>query len=153
MKNTTLTFYLFMVLSISPSYSQNKDGSMEKLAQSIKKFNDAFQNADTDILKSMLTENYKHTNGSSLAIGKDRWLAYIDQRKRDIQNGVLEVVDYKMDQMEIEVYGNTAIVTGRITTSVKKMDQVMEDQYRVTHLWALEGGQWKRAGFHDGKIP
>lgn len=124
----------------------------EKLLKSIEKFNKAFQNGNVAVLESMITENYLHTNGNSKSIGKKDWLDYLSKRENEIKSGNLEVIDYKLDETEIEFYRNTAIVTGKVVVLNKENGRIQKSEYRITNIWVNENGIWKRAGFHDGKI-
>ena len=57
-----------------------------------------------------------------------------------------------MDEVDVQFYGDMAIVTGRVSASTRINDEVRNSAYRVSHVWVLEGEDWKRAGFHDGRI-
>ncbi|WP_422858960.1 nuclear transport factor 2 family protein [Flagellimonas sp. S174] len=119
---------------------------------SIEKFNKAFSEGDLNVLDSMTTANYLHTNSSSEVIGKKDWFNYLEKRSKRLQSGEIEVLDYKLDETKVEYHGNSAIVTGKVTVKVKDSLGSKENQYRITNLWVYENGTWKRAGFHDGKI-
>ncbi|MEM7549788.1 MAG: nuclear transport factor 2 family protein [Bacteroidota bacterium] len=123
-----------------------------ELLEAVGKFNKAFAEGDLETLKSMVTDNYAHTNGNSKSIDKESWFNYLQKRRKEIQSGVLVVVDYKMDEVEIEFYENTAILTAKVVTSVLKEGATIENSYRVTNIWVNENGNWMRAGFHDTKI-
>ena len=124
----------------------------EELLTAIEQFNDAFSSGDVNTLESMITENYLHSNGSSKAIRKENWLNYLRKREADIRQGKLEVLDYQFDEVAIEKYNDAAFVTGRVTSTTRRGSETVTSQYRITHLWIYESGNWKRAGFHDGKI-
>ena len=132
----------------------NKESEIakENLLIAIAKFNKAFQEGNVVVLESMITENYLHTNGNSKSINKKDWINYLRNREREIKTGNLEVIMHKIDEMEIEIYGDMAIVTGKITVSSKKKEEIQKNEYRITNVWINETGDWKRAGFHDGKI-
>ncbi|MEO1255826.1 MAG: hypothetical protein AAFY41_13235, partial [Bacteroidota bacterium] len=51
--------------------------------KTLKDFNKAFQEGDIDMLESMITENYLHTNGHSKSIGKSEWLSYLKKREAE----------------------------------------------------------------------
>lgn len=118
----------------------------------IAQFNTAFRNGDVASLSSMITENYTHTNSTSKAIGKADWLNYMSKREADIVSGNLAVIDYKMDDVEIQYFGKTAIVTGKVVVSTREKEELRINEYRITNVWVNKNGNWKRAGFHDSKI-
>nr|WP_299343712.1 nuclear transport factor 2 family protein [Allomuricauda sp.] len=144
---------VFFLGCVNPKQDNNlSEDKKETLLTAINQFNEAFAKGDMTTLESMITENYLHTNGTSKSIVKQDWLNYLKKRTLDIESGIVETVNYEMDEVSFEFYGNTAVVTARITTGVKRNDSIFNNQYRVTHLWVNEEGQWKRAGFHDSKI-
>lgn len=154
MRNQTslASIFLFLPILIAVSCSQNNAGDQQKLRQAIESFNTAFKQCDISTLEAMITENYTHTNGNSKSIGKSAWLKYLRSRERDIKSGAIDVLNYEMDEMEIKMHHDMAIVTGKIVVESRREDEVQENEYRITNMWVLESGAWKRAGFHDGKI-
>lgn len=149
-----LKILLTIIIAFNFSHCEDRksDIAKEKLSEAINKFNMAFQEGNTNILKSMVTENYLHTNGNSKSIGKKDWFNYLSKREIEIKSGNLEVIQYKLDEMELNFSENIAIVTGKISVISKKMEEIQKNEYRITNVWVNEGGNWKRAGFHDSKI-
>lgn len=145
---------LFICISCSsPNHTENQTlPNKDQLLEAINTFNTAFKNGDVARLESMITDNYQHTNGTSKSIGKESWLNYLHKRKQDLEAGNLVVNAYEMDQMEVELYEDMAIVTARVNTKSTLDGETRENEFRVTNVWVLEDGKWKRAGFHDGKI-
>ena len=145
---------LILIQSCS-SKTNNAPGSgeeKEELLARIELFNSAFQKGEVEKLELMITNNYLHTNSSSKSIGRNDWVAYLKKRKKDLANGDLIVDNYKMDETQIEMYDDMAIVTAKISFSSKKYGELKESEIRITNVWVKEGGVWKRAGFHDTRI-
>lgn len=122
------------------------------LNTALEKFNMAFKDSDIATLDTMVTTNYRHTNNSSRVIDKKTWFNYLTKRKQDVDTGNLVVVDYLIDEKDIQFYENLAIVTARVKVKSIKSGIEHNNEYRVTNIWIYESDQWKRAGFHDGKI-
>ncbi|AXT60237.1 nuclear transport factor 2 family protein [Aquimarina sp. AD10] len=133
---------------------QKNDNSKNEqlLWLSIDKFNNAFKEGNIEQLASMITNNYTHTNTTSKAIDKNTWLTYLSKRKKEIDSGNLIVNTYEMTEKKVTFYNNTAIVTAKVSTSTTRLGKLTENEFRVTNIWILEKTNWKRAGFHDGKI-
>ncbi|TMU55987.1 nuclear transport factor 2 family protein [Flagellimonas algicola] len=148
----TLSVALFLHCSPNPKSEETSAASKEKLLVALQKFNTAFQHGDIKTLDSMITDTYVHTNGTSQAIHKSIWLSYLKKRNARIANGELEVLHYEMGDLGFVHYTDFAIVTGRVLVTNRISQDTIENQYRVTHLWVIENGNWKRAGFHDGRI-
>jgi len=135
---------------------EQKQPSQEELKTELKEainvFNQAFAEADTSLLRYMLTDDYQHSNSYYEAIGKETWLEYVGQRKADLDSGEMELLDYGMDQEQIQLIGNTGILSGRISVKSRLATDTMSATYRITNVWVKEDGKWKRAAFHDGRI-
>ena len=157
MKTFSILLTILVALNILACGETNaghitSDKEKEQLLLAIDKFNIAFEQGNNDLLQAMVTEAYLHTNGNSKAIRKEDWFNYLKKRTREISSGKLEVVAYKMEDVELEIYGKSAIVTAKIGVANKVDGKIQKSQYRVTNIWVNESGAWKRAGFHDGKI-
>ena len=145
-----LVLFGICLLSCQPKNSVDVDH--DALTTSIEAFNIAFSQGDLNVLDSLTTANYLHTNSSSKVIGKTDWFNYLEKRNKRLESGEIEVLEYKLDETKIEYHGNSAIVTGRVTVITKDSLGPKQSQYRITNLWVFENSTWKRAGFHDGKI-
>ncbi len=147
---------IFMIFQGCKPEAVNKLNPIEEekiLLEKVNDFNQAFKECDIEALETLITENYLHTNGNSRVIRKDAWLEYLKKRKLEISSGNLVVNTYDMKEVEIELHNDMAIVTGKIIiSSSTKLGEHNDHEYRITNIWVKEEGNWKRAGFHDGKI-
>ncbi|MEM7379778.1 MAG: nuclear transport factor 2 family protein [Bacteroidota bacterium] len=151
MKPILFSFLVVLLFSCSEKKPEKVDHE-STLKTSIEKFNQAFATADIEKLEGLITEDYQHTNGTSEAIGRSSWLSYLGKRKSALESGELVVHSYDMDDLKIQHLGGSAIATAKVMVSQTR-DSVKEERaYRVTTVWILEDGIWKRAGFHDGAI-
>ena len=156
MKKSILALCVLILLSYScanqHNLSKSTNISEQELMAAINRFNTAFKEADIATLENMITDDYIHTNGASSPIGKESWLAYLRERKQDIETGEFKLLKYVMSEKQAVFHGHTAIVTAKISV-VHEKDKILSLQaYRVTNIWVYQDGAWKRAGFHDGKI-
>ncbi len=154
-----LKIVLMLLLAVNVSFctdAKTPDNTTatdkQKLLKTINVFNKAFQDGNLNVLDSLTTDDYTHTNGNSKAIGKKRWFAYLSNRANEIKSGNLDVIDYKLEEREIYYYGDMAIVTGKVRVTENEKGAIRKKEYRITNVWVNTAGNWKRAGFHDGKI-
>ncbi len=144
------TFLLVILFCISQiACAQHK---LHDLKETINEFNTAFKEGDVDKLSAMISKNYLHTNSTSAPINKETWIAYLNKRKKEIESKKLVIHTYEMKETRVQQYDDMAIVSAKIITSSTKNGKLNNNEYRVTNIWVLEDGAWKRAGFHDGKI-
>jgi len=148
MINKAIVFWLILgfVACRTPG---NKE---ESLSLALDQFNKAFAAGDSATLATMITEDYRHVNGNSRPYLRGEWLGYVADQGRKIVSGQLIVEDYRMDGVSVEMYGETAVVMGVVTNTGSEGGESFLKQFRVTHVWVLEAGQWKRVAFHDGRI-
>lgn len=140
---------IFFILSCNVEHRlEHRDGLLE----AVNNFNEAFKIADVEKLGSLVTENYVHTNSTWKSFGKDQWLGYIESRKAKIEKGELEITSYEMQDLEMVVHGQSALVTGKIVSKGLELGVPFQSVFRVSNYWVYEQGTWKRAGFHDTKI-
>lgn len=153
-----ILFLMIIYMAYHPGMAQDSPTDQEveektvSLLRSIENFNLYFEKADAEKLNEMLTERYMHTNGSSKPYTKEIWLNYIRSRKTKLEASELVMNDYGMKDISISFYDQVALVNGVVYSKGMEKDEPFDKKFRVTHLWVLESGQWKRAGFHDGII-
>jgi len=153
--NPIFSFLVLILIQSCSTNTNNKpslDQEKEILLSRIEQFNSAFKSGDVEQLELMITNKYLHTNSNSKSIRKNDWITYLQKRKKEIASGVLIVSEYKMNETEIEMYDDMAIVTAKISFSSTRSDVQKENEIRITNVWVKEEGIWKRAGFHDTRI-
>lgn len=152
MNYSKLLVAIFLFTCMSCVISNSKNPTKESLLEAITKFNDAFSKGHAETLVTMISNDYRHTNANTKAIDARSWVNYLHKRSKDLQSKNLVVHSYDMDQIEVVLYGTSAVVTGRVKTSSTYKGNKNENEFRVTHFWVYENERWKRAAFHDGKI-
>ena len=157
MKLSNVILFLFIPLigihcTSQTSEVENAETQLRELKEAINTFNEAFKAGDLGIIKSMVTEDYIHTNGISKSIRKNDWFNYLEKRSKEIKDGKLIISKYEMVDSVIELHDNAAILTAKIIIESSKDGNFQQNEYRITNFWIKKNGSWKRAGFHDGKI-
>lgn len=60
---------------------------------------------------------------------------------------------YSVDDVNVRVYGDTAVVTSRATLAGKRGDQVLSGQYRGTSVFVKKGEGWQVVASQSTRIP
>ncbi|WP_370088109.1 nuclear transport factor 2 family protein [Ekhidna sp.] len=144
-----LSFLITIVLTSCSTSTTEKSPNRDDLYRALDSFNLAFKKGDISQLASMITDNYVHTNGSWKSFSKEKWLGYMKDRSRKINNGSLLIETYEMDELSIEMHDDAAIVTARISTAGIEDNERFNKQFRVSNFWIFDEGRWLRAGFQD----
>jgi len=134
---------------------KSKNNNREKEVQAaFENFSRAFLEADVEALGNALTTDYVHINGrSGTVINRDDWLSWVKTRRKELENKELQISDYRVEDVVIKTYENTAIVTGVVYSSGERNGEAFAFQVRFTNTWILMDGTWYRAAFHDSPLP
>ena len=120
-------------------------GDERELTQLVRDLNEAVVKADVAVLERVLHEDYVHTRPSGVVEDRAQYLENRNARRVDFESLV-------PDDMEVRVYGDTAIVTGRST--VKGTDQYgkMDEQRRWTRVLVRRNAGWQFVHFQGTSI-
>lgn len=106
---------------------------------------DALLKGDASANERYQTDTYVFTAPDGTVMNKAKGIA-------DIKSGDLKFESSKMDDIKVQVYGNTAVVTCRTTDKGKYKDTDLSGQYRWTDTFAKTNGRWQLVAGHGTKI-
>lgn len=144
---------LLFFLGCQSHNTQDQAPPSQSLEEAIAEFNAAFAEADVEKLSAMITADYRHTNGHQAPIGRQAWLQYLAKRKTALTAGTLQVSRYELVDPVITRYDGSAMLTGVIEMEGVQDSLPFSKKIRITNLWVIDEGKWKRAAFQDAKIP
>jgi ketosteroid isomerase-like protein len=75
-----------------------------------------------------------------------------EQRLSQIKPGGIQFDSYTADDVNVRVYGDTAVVTSRDSLAGKRGDQDISGQYRVTSIFVKKGGNWQLVARQSTRI-
>jgi ketosteroid isomerase-like protein len=146
-----LVLLLIASLSVAADKKHSKEG---ELRAAIAAFGQAFVAADVHVLKTYLTDDYIHVNGSSgNVLNQQQWLAWLETRQTKIAAGSLVIVEYLVKDLVIKINADSAIVIGVIESNGEEDEKPFNSKIRFTNLWLFQQGRWRRAAFHDSRMP
>ena len=70
----------------------------------------------------------------------------------DFKSGEIKFEGYDLDDLQVRVYGDTAVVTGRSTQKGKAYGQDAAGQYRFTRVYVKKDGSWKSVAFQSTRV-
>jgi len=143
-------FFISLTLLLPWSVSAGAVNSEAEVRAAVVLFGEAYVEADISILEGLLEENYVHINGSSgKVLDRDDWLRWVESRREELESGVLVVADYRIEDLSVEIYGETAVVVGVAVSKGSRNGVPSDSQVRFTNVWVHREGAWRRAAFHD----
>jgi ketosteroid isomerase-like protein len=139
-----------LLLSSTNLFAANQ---LHEVEAAFLEFSDAFREANATLLASRLTESYVHVNGrSGSVLDRTGWLEYIRSRRQEIERGDLVMEEYEVEDLEVRIYGSSAVVTGIVSSRGSRGGEPFRSRVRFTNLWVEQEGRWRRAAFHDSPL-
>src|SRR5262249_11325501 len=117
-----------------------------ELTQLVKDLNEAVVKADIAALERVLHQDYVHHRPRGTVEDRTQYLENRKARRVDFQSLVA-------DEINIRVYGDTALVTGRSTAKGKDQHGHMDEQRRWTRVLVRRDGRWQFVHFQGTPIP
>ena len=126
---------------------------IKEVKTAVTDFGNAYAEADTAKLKTMLADKYLHTNPDGKTISKKDWLNWVGTRKSEIENGLLIIDTYETRDLNIRLITDSAAIADGIIYSTGTQNSKPFNVYiKFTNVWIKENGKWKRTVFHDSRI-
>jgi ketosteroid isomerase-like protein len=154
MKRSILAILILAMLLISPqSAMAQQSGTADEVRAAVLAFGRAFVEADIPALRGFLTDDYIHVNGrSGSVLNSSSWLKWMESRKAELISGELVIDAYDVKDLEVEIYKETAMVTGVVESRGRRKGVPIGSRLRFTNVWVMQGGSWRRAMFHDSPL-
>ncbi len=75
-----------------------------------------------------------------------------DVTSLDKPPGEIKLITYLVDEMKVYVYGKTAVVFGRVTTTSRGKDREIIGKSRFTDTFVQRDGRWQLVAGHSSRI-
>ena len=123
-----------------------EQGAEQQIRDLERQINAAVVSGGLHVFERLLADDFTHTNQSGIFRTKAQWLA-------NHKPGQSPYVAYDVDDMNIRVYGDTAVVTVRTTPKGRdSKGNSITGQYRYLRVWARWDGQWRAVAFQGTRI-
>ena len=133
----TLILVTFVTAMFSQALGQIPRNEMQKEVLRLEnEFAQAVVKNDPEAIGRFLAEDWIIIEPDGGIIDRARFLEVI-------KSGALTHELMESDDINIRVYGNTAIVTGLTTSKGKFMEQVFTTRERATDVFVNENGRWQ----------
>jgi len=100
---------------------------------------------DAAVLGGIMADDFTFTTPFGEVMTKE-------QRLAEIKPGGIQFDSYTADDVNVRVYGDTAVVTNRASVAGKRGDQDISGQYRVTSIFVKKGGSWQLVAAQSTRI-
>jgi uncharacterized protein (TIGR02246 family) len=123
--------------------------STENVEQTIRRLENeraqAIVRGDTATLEWIYADDFSNV-GSSGAIRNKAQLI------EDNKSGALKLESQTLDNVNVRVYGDAAIVTGLATLKGQDKGRDINGQFRFTRVYVKRNGQWQLVAAHNSRV-
>jgi ketosteroid isomerase-like protein len=141
---------VFSSLVVGQGTTKSKGAQAGGIGQQLKQMEDDWQKAtrtkDAALLKRIIAEDWVATDDKGKALNREQYISQTTSNPDVIQSN--EDFD-----MQVRVYGNTAVVTGGITERGTRTGTAYLDIYRWTDVFVKRGGHWQAVVSQWAKVP
>lgn len=92
------------------------------------------QEHDTDRLESLLADEFS-LDGAAGTLDRDALL--------EAAKGAYEIEDFAYDEIDPEIFGNTAVVVSRYRQTARLGELDASGDLRITDVWLRRDGRWQ----------
>jgi ketosteroid isomerase-like protein len=118
--------------------------------QQLKQMEDDWQKAtrtkDVASLKRIIAEDWVATDDKGKLLNREQYLSQTTSNSDVIESN-------ENTDMQVRVYGNTAVVTGGLTEKGTRSGAAYTDIYRWTDVFVKRGGHWQAVVSQWMKVP
>jgi ketosteroid isomerase-like protein len=143
----TLVFSVFVV---GQGTTKSKGAQAGGVEQQLKQMEDDWQKAtrtkDAATLKRIIAEDWVATDDKGKILNREQYTSQTTSNPDVIQSN--ENFD-----MQVRVYGDTAVVTGGLTDRGTRNGTAYLDTYRWTDVFVKRGGHWQAVVSQWAKFP
>jgi len=126
----------FMILFASFTFGQKKMTVEQTLMNVEQEMADALVKSDMSVFEKYVADNGSFTDPGGMLMNKAQTIA-------SFKSGDLKIESSKIDDMKVQMFDNTAIVTYRTTDKGMYRGKDISGQYRWTDVFVKMGGKWK----------
>ena len=108
----------------------------------------AYVSGDADKLSSIFSPDYIQTNTRGVVTGKTEEVG-------DLRAGQFHYEKFETTEMKVQLYGDAAVVTGRIYLKGvdMKSGKAVEGYMRMTDTFIRQGGKWQAVASQTTAMP
>jgi len=133
-------------LIAGPAGPRDSNASVESLITKLElNWALAIVNKDTAALDRVLAKEFNGTSPTGYTYSREMAIA-------DLKNGVYDVTMMDLDQVDVNVFGNTAVAFTSQTEISKYGDEDFSGHYHYTDVWIKKNGRWQVVASHGSKF-
>jgi len=133
----------------SGSAAKNRTAGVQAVQSQLKEMEkqraEALMKGDAGFFDRTTADDYTMITSSGQLRNKARAMG-------DLKSGAVKFESAEVDDLEVRVYGDTAVVTGRHSQKAQSAGNDISGQYRFTRVYVKQKGQWKAVAYQATRI-
>jgi len=125
---------------------KGKSGTDEQIIkQLMQKWADALMKSDHAAIDQIESADWMLTDPEGMLVSKA-------QAEASLKSGTMKFESFKFDELNVRVYGNTAVVHGLQTRKSSYRGKDTSGQYRSTDVFVKRNGRWQAVAAHVSRV-
>ena len=134
------SFFVFVMLG--SAWAQSDEEQLMKLETDRAS---AVVKGDVTTLEKQTSDDYSLINMNGQISGKA-------QMVNAFKTGQTKLTSNEVSDMKVRVYGNTAVITGKVDVAGTMAGKDTKAQIMVTRVYVKKGGQWQSVAFQQTRV-
>ena len=145
MRLTLAAIALFATVALATAQENGRRPENSGTQQTIRRLDDeriqAQIHADASALDRLYADDF-------IGVGPSGTMRSKPQVITDFTSGTLKFQSITTDEVQVRVYGSTAVETGRSTMKGEDKGKVVPQDTRFTRVWVKQQGRWRLVANH-----
>ena len=141
------TYAVILSVTVVLSAHGAKESVQADLQQACNDYAAAHQKRDAKLFDKMLAEEFRLIDQAGKIADKETYI-------RDATSPELTIESMKASEVELRVYGDAAIETGRVKTAIaaSEFGKSAVNDLRYTDVWIKKDGRWQLVSEHMSQV-
>lgn len=153
---SSATLLVFVVCLAAASQITTKANPIAKAQQELmqleRDWSAAYLKHDTATVGRILADEYVGIDGRGVITNKAQEIEEAEAPKPGSPVPPFVILDESVTDLKVRVYGNVAVVNGRVVEKIRNKGSEAEIQYRRTTVWVKRQSRWQCISFHGSRI-
>lgn len=141
MKKIVTVSVLLLAIAL-PTFAQSpRDADVKELERLETVWNEAHERGNPDALDALWADDLEVAVPKMPVMNKSEVLGFA-------RSGRMKFLHYATSDVRVRVYGDAAVVTGRLDRTRTLNGQEVSDDWRFTKTYVRQAGKWRVVSFH-----
>jgi ketosteroid isomerase-like protein len=136
-------------LAVAQAMAANKKGKSGSdehiIKQLMQEWADALMKNDQAAIDRIESADWMLTDPEGMLVSKA-------QAEANLKSGTVKFESFKLDELNVRVYGNTAVVHGLQTRKSSYKGKDTSGRYRSTDVFVKRNGRWQAVAAHVSRV-